>query len=226
MSALRITACAGKLRSLFASFSCSYFPRQGVNVSAWFCRSSYSKQSANDQNKISHDYDDEHPEAKEVLRGLRARHHYHGIAEKEPKTHEVFVVEPEFKWGKNRFHKATTRHRLEEACGLVEALSNWKVTECSLESVRKMDGKRFFGKGKIEELTEKVKWLKASGTNPVDAVFIDVARLTPRQHKELENLWGVKVFDRFGIVLQIFKERAKSGEAKLQVELAELPYIR
>ena len=61
---------------------------------------------------------------------------------------------------------------------------------------------------------------------PLESVFIDVARLNTRQHKELEYLWDVKIFDRFGIVLQIFKERAKTAEAKIQVELAELPYIR
>ena len=88
-----------------------------------------------------------------------------------------------------------------------------------------MDGKTFFGKGKIEELTEQFQEMKDSGTG-LDSVFIDVAKLNSRQHKELEDLWDVKIFDRFGVVLQIFKERAKTAEAKLQVELAELPYIR
>ena len=88
-----------------------------------------------------------------------------------------------------------------------------------------MDGKTFFGKGKIEELTEKFQEIKDSST-PLESVFIDVARLNTRQHKELEDLWDVKIFDRLGIVLQIFKERARTAEAKIQVELLELPYIK
>ena len=88
-----------------------------------------------------------------------------------------------------------------------------------------MDGKTFFGKGKIEELTEKFQEIKDSST-PLESVLIDVARLNTRQHKELEDLWDVKIFDRLGIVLQIFKERARTAEAKIQVELLELPYIK
>ena len=88
-----------------------------------------------------------------------------------------------------------------------------------------MDGKTFFGKGKIEELAEEFQVIKDSST-PLESVFIDVDRLNTRQHKELEDLWDVKIFDRFGIVLQIFKGRTKTAEAKIQVELAELPYIR
>ena len=94
-----------------------------------------------------------------------------------------------------------------------------------MEPVRKLDGKTFFGKGKVEELTEQFQEMRNSAYS-FDSVFIDVAKLSPRQHKELEDLWEVKVFDRFGVVLQIFKERAKTAEAKIQVELAEIPYIR
>ena len=57
-------------------------------------------------------------------------------------------------------------------------------------------------------------------------VFLDAGRVTRRQHLKLEELLGVKVFDRFSLVLQIFKERAVTREAKIQVELAELGYIR
>lgn len=46
-------------------------------------------------------------------------------------------------------------YRLDEVCVLVELIENWKVVGKSIEFVRKMDGKIFFGKGKIEELMEK-----------------------------------------------------------------------
>lgn len=178
----------------------------------------------NNNTTASHDVDDDHPESTEILFKLRARHHYHHDKDA-GKLHEVFVLEPNFKWGKNRFRTVTSEHRLDEACALVESIENWKVAGKSIESVRKLDGKTFFGKGKIEQLTEKFQEMKNSSA-PFDSVFIDVAQLNTRQHKELEDLWDVKIFDRFGVVLQIFKERAKTAEAKIQVELAELPYIR
>lgn len=182
----------------------------------------FSKKS--DNPPVSHDLEDDHPESTEILHKLRARHHYH--REDAKKGHDVYVLEPNFKWGRRRFEQTvTSEHRLDEACGLVGSIENWNVVGKRVQSVKKMDGKTFFGKGKIEELTEQFQEMKDSGTG-IDSVFIDVAKLNSRQHKELEDLWDVKIFDRFGVVLQIFKERAKTAEAKLQVELAELPYIR
>lgn len=211
-----LTAELSQTRSLWNRF---VHPRLygGVISSRWFSKHSNSTPA-------SHDVDDDHPESTEVLHKLRARHHYHHDKDA-GKLHEVFVLEPNFKWGKNRFRTVTSEHRLDEACALVESIENWKVAGKSIESVRKLDGKTFFGKGKIEQLTEKFQEMKNSSA-PFDSVFIDVAQLNTRQHKELEDLWGLKIFDRFGVVLQIFKERAKSAEAKIQVELAELPYIR
>lgn len=184
-------------------------------------RRNFSKKS---NTSVSHDLEDDHPESTEILHKLRARHHYHRDEEAK-KGHDVFVLEPDFKWGKQRFRTVTSEHRLDEACGLIGSIENWNVVGKSIETVRKMDGKTFFGKGKIEELTEQFQEMRNSAS-AFDSVFIDVAKLNARQHRELEGLWDVKVFDRFGVVLQIFKERAKTAEAKIQVELAELPYIR
>ena len=138
--------------------------------------------------------------------------------------HNVLVIQPDFKWGKNRFHLETVDHMLGEALSLVESINGWSVVEGRTEPIRKPDARYFFGKGKLEELTKIVKKLKVSGS--LSAVFLDVGRLTRRQHLELEELWGLKVFDRFSLVVQIFKERAVTSEAKVQVELAELGYIR
>ena len=138
--------------------------------------------------------------------------------------HNVLVVQPDFKWGRNRFHLETVGHMLGEAISLVESISTWSIVESRTEPIRKPDGRHFFGKGKLEELTKLVKKLK--GESMLSAVFLDVSRLSRRQHSELEELWQVKVFDRFSLVVQIFKERAVTSEAKVQVELAELGYIR
>lgn len=172
-----------------------------------------------------HDIEDDHPENIEILQTLRARHHYHHGEQAAKKGHGVYILEPDFKWGKRRFQAVTSEHRMDEACGLIGSIQDWHVVGKKIESVRKLDGKTFFGKGKIEELTERFDEVRDSEIG-LDSVFIDVDRLNSRQHKELEDLWDMKVFDRFGVVLQIFKERAKTAEAKIQVELAELPYIR
>jgi hypothetical protein len=44
--------------------------------------------------------------------------------------------------------------------------------------------------------------------------------------RELMMAFGVPVFDRYSVVLQIFKDRARTREAKLQVAFAEIPYLR
>lgn len=48
------------------------------------------------------DFEDDHPESDEILTRLRQKHHYHGVTEMKKKIHNVMVIEPDFKWGKNR----------------------------------------------------------------------------------------------------------------------------
>ena len=163
------------------------------------------------------DASDEDSENLEILEELREKT---GLEQ----GHNVLVIQPDFKWGRNRFHLETVDHMLGEALSLVECISGWSVVEGRTEPIRKPDGRYFFGKGKLEELTKLVKKLKV--TESLSAVFLDIGRLSRRQHTELEELWNVKVFDRFSLVIQIFKERAVTSEAKVQVELAELGYLR
>ncbi len=78
---------------------------------------------------------------------------------------------------------------------------------------------RFYvGKGKVEELKESVS---VSDANLV--IFDD--ELTPAQGKALEDHIGVRVVDRAELILDIFATRARTGEAKMQVELAQLQYL-
>lgn len=75
----------------------------------------------------------------------------------------------------------------------------------------------YFGKGKVEELRELVLDTKA------DLVVFD-DELSGIQIRNLEEVLGVEVLDRTGLILGIFANRAKTKEGKLQVELAKLQY--
>lgn len=76
---------------------------------------------------------------------------------------------------------------------------------------------RYIGKGKAEQLAERVKQFKA------DVVIFD-NDLSPGQIRELEKIVDSKVLDRSELILDIFASRAKTRQAKLQVGLAQLEY--
>ncbi len=75
----------------------------------------------------------------------------------------------------------------------------------------------YLGKGKIEEIREFIK------RNKIEIVIVNDA-LRPSQWFNLEKFLEIKVYDRIRIILEIFADRAKRKEAKLQVKLAKLRY--
>jgi len=85
------------------------------------------------------------------------------------------------------------------------------------QKLHKINPALYIGKGKAEQLTERVKRFNA------DLVIFD-NDLFPRQVKELEAIIGAKVIDRSELILDIFATGAKTTQAKLQVELAQLEY--
>ena len=76
----------------------------------------------------------------------------------------------------------------------------------------------FVGSGKAEQIQEIVS------QNEVDVVLFDHA-LTPVQERNLEKIFKCRVLDRTGLILDIFAQRARSHEGKLQVELAQLRHL-
>ena len=89
------------------------------------------------------------------------------------------------------------------------------------ELVQRLDSPRpryYLGKGKAGELAELVREREA------DLIIFD-DELTPAQCKNLETLCGVRVMDRAELILDIFATRARTYEARLQVELAQLQYL-
>lgn len=75
----------------------------------------------------------------------------------------------------------------------------------------------YLGKGKIEEVKERVMELDATGVVCDD-------ELTPAQLRNLEDLLNTKVMDRTMVILDIFAKRATTSEGKIQVELAQLKF--
>jgi len=76
----------------------------------------------------------------------------------------------------------------------------------------------YIGTGKADEVAEMVRALDA------DLVLVDHL-LTPVQERNLEKQLGVRVVDRAGLILDIFAQRARSHEGKLEVELAQLKHL-
>lgn len=87
-----------------------------------------------------------------------------------------------------------------------------------VQSKRGMDPAFYIGKGKAEELAQLVE------LNEINLIVFD-DDLTAVQVRNLEKLFDRKIVDRSGIILDIFASRAKTKEAKTQVELAQLQYM-
>ncbi|PKH23118.1 GTPase HflX [Enterobacterales bacterium CwR94] len=99
------------------------------------------------------------------------------------------------------------------------------VSSAGVEALRVITGSRksphpkyFVGEGKAVEIADAVK---SSGAS---VVLFDHA-LTPAQERNLERLCECRVIDRTGLILDIFAQRARTHEGKLQVELAQLRHL-
>lgn len=86
-----------------------------------------------------------------------------------------------------------------------------------LQKRSRPDAAFFIGRGKVQELA-----LFAQGEDIDLCIFDD--ELSPAQQRNLEQALGVRVLDRTALILDIFAQRARTNEGKLQVELAQLEY--
>ncbi len=101
-------------------------------------------------------------------------------------------------------------HELAMSAGLRPCAAVWS-------SRRRIDPALYLGSGKVDEIKALVQEHSASW------VLFDNA-LSPAQQRNLERALGVTVWDRTALILEIFARRARSGEGRLQVELARLRY--
>ncbi|KAI1899541.1 hypothetical protein AGOR_G00062850 [Albula goreensis] len=170
--------------------------------------------AANDDDEDPEDYIIEESEVDEIFHQQIPM----GIGEGD---HRVFIVHPDVKWGSKKQHMTTAQLQMEEAVGLVTTLQNWTVVEKIILSTKTPEKRRLFGKGNFQLLTERIK-----STPQITAVFVNVERLSSMSAREMEEAWGVKVLDRYTVVLNIFRRNACTKEAKLQISLAEIPLLR
>lgn len=110
----------------------------------------------------------------------------------------------------------TTDETIEELAGLAETAGG-EVIGIIVQNKSSLESGTYMGEGKLSELAEAVANMSA------DCVIFD-DELSPVQLKNISDTLGVKVLDRSMLILDIFAMRAKSGEGKLQVELAQLKY--
>ena len=117
--------------------------------------------------------------------------------------------------------KDVSKHLVEEHLSELGELADTAGADTIFKIVQaknRIDPAYYIGKGKAEELAQLVEF------NDIDLVIFD-DDLTPVQIRNLETLFNRKIIDRSGLILDIFALRAKTKEAKTQVELAQLQYI-
>ena len=109
-----------------------------------------------------------------------------------------------------------TKESMKELAELVDT-AGATVLDSIIQSRERMHPGTYIGKGKIEEVKDRVIELGATGVVCDD-------ELTPAQLRNLEDLLDTKVMDRTMVILDIFAKRASTSEGKIQVELAQLKF--
>ena len=105
---------------------------------------------------------------------------------------------------------------MNELANLTEA-ANMQVVGQARQNAEHIIAGTYFGLGKINEIKDMARGLKAK-------VLVLNDELTPVQIRNLEKLTKLRVVDRTELILEIFSSRARTKQAKLQVQLAQLQY--
>ncbi|MBL7737130.1 MAG: GTPase HflX [Chitinophagaceae bacterium] len=118
-------------------------------------------------------------------------------------------------------HKTQTEEQvveyLEELAFLAET-AGAKAVKRFTQKLTHPDSRSFIGKGKLEEIKNYIQ-----GKDIQVAIFDD--ELSGSQISNIEKVLGIKVIDRSDLILDIFARRAKTAQAKTQVELAQYQYL-
>lgn len=159
----------------------------------------------------------------------------------------VMVIQPYIKWGPRK-SVTSPELKIQEAEALVRSLPRWAIVDSIKVPLESLDKRTLFGKGKLEEMRQTINKIRGSGGkvyiimsclefilfiidaryftfSQISCVFVSKGTITGSQKRNLEQCFGLPVMDRYSVVIQILRLHATSNEAKLQVAMAELPYI-
>jgi GTP-binding protein HflX len=117
----------------------------------------------------------------------------------------------------SRQHQVPLAYSLEELERLAKT-AGATVLGKHAQQVRNVTPATLIGRGKVDEIQASIK------EHDANLVIVD-EDLTPAQQRNLETAFKVRVVDRSQLILDIFAQRARSNEGKLQVELAQLEYL-
>jgi len=135
------------------------------------------------------------------------------IETRDRRTERVFLVGVEIKSRDSR----ELRDSLSELAELA-ASAGGHVTGEAIQKLAAACAGTYIGKGKADELARLCK------SADVDTVIFD-DELSPAQSRNLEQVFNCKVLDRTALILDIFAQRARTREGKLQIELAQLQHL-
>lgn len=138
-----------------------------------------------------------------------AREQFHDITEQKEKAILVLLPEPKESWQEEELYQELVE--LSRSAGL-------EVVDCFVQHRSTPDAAYCLGKGKLEEVRQGCYTWNA------DCVIFD-RTLSPSQLYNLGSTLEVKVLDKTMLILDIFAQRARSREGKLQVELAQAAYL-
>ena len=131
-----------------------------------------------------------------------------------PPTERAILVGAALK--RSQARRALGEH-LEELSELADTAGAEVVGEVT-QLLDRPDPATFIGKGKLDELRDRI-----ADSDATLIIFDD--ELSPTQGKNIETALGKRVMDRAELILDIFATRARTNEAKMQVELAQLEYM-
>ncbi len=109
------------------------------------------------------------------------------------------------------------RESLDELAELAQT-AGAEVAGDGIQKMESLNAATFIGKGKAEEFAKFCK------SNDVDTVIFD-DELSPAQSRNLEKIFDCKILDRTALILDIFAQRARTREGKMQIELAQFQHL-
>ena len=135
------------------------------------------------------------------------------VQTRDTRTERAFLVGVELKSDDTR----NLRESLDELAELT-ATAGAEVVGEGIQKVETQNPATYIGKGKASEFAAFCK------ANDVDTVIFD-DELSPAQTRNLEKIFEIKILDRTALILDIFSQRARTREGKLQIELAQLQHL-